>query len=235
MAGGLTDLNPLSEGGPTDPHMSLLIEFGTSTISDAMDRLGVVGAVHGIRPLTATRPIAGHVVTLKLDQSDGSRSTRHLGSEAISSSLPGDVIVVDNDGRETVGCWGGLLSTSALVAGCSGVILHGATRDVARIRARGLPVYARAAVPISARGRVREIGTQIPVSIGSVRVYPGDMAVADEDGVVFVQSALVAEVIRVAREIADAERDWDRALLAGRPPADVLGERYESLTRGGLT
>jgi regulator of RNase E activity RraA len=94
--------------------------------------------------------------------------------------------VVANGGRTDVSSWGGIVSVGAAMRSIRGVITDGACRDVSQARELGFPVFARAQVPASARGRLRQKSAGGPILVGGVTVHPGDVVMADEDGVVVV-------------------------------------------------
>jgi 4-hydroxy-4-methyl-2-oxoglutarate aldolase len=201
-----------------------------AVLSDALDRLGLRGVALGIRPLTVTERIAGRVVTVQLGPTQGAApAARHLGTAAIEAATPGDVIVVDHQGREDAAGWGGILSTAAKVKGILGVIVDGACRDVDESRALGFPVYARTAVPLTARGRAVEESFNQPVTIAGVPVRPGDLVLADGSGVVFVPAERAEEVIATAEAIAAREAEMTRAVLAGQPVSQVMDRVYETM------
>lgn len=212
-----------------DDAVRRLARLDTCAVSDALDRLGLRGTVTGIRCLSATVRIAGRAVTTRLGPPDGQPSTRHLGTAAIEAAEPGDVIVIAHQGRADAAGWGGILSTAAKFRGLSGVIVDGACRDVDESRELGFPVFARGAVPFTARGRAVEQSCNAPVSIAGVMVSPGDLALADGSGVVFVAAAAAAAVLDAAEQIAAREAAMTRAVLAGEPVSQVMGASYESM------
>ncbi|HLZ73157.1 MAG TPA: RraA family protein [Dehalococcoidia bacterium] len=206
-----------------------LARLDSCAVSDALDRLGLAGTVTGIRCQTGTAKIAGRVVTVRLGPPDGTASTRHLGTAAIEAAAPGDVIVIDHQGRDDAAGWGGILSTAAQIRGVAGTIVDGACRDVDEARERGFPVFARGAVPLTARGRAVEQAFNEPVTIGGASVQPGDLVIADGSGVVFVSAKRAGEVLETAEGIAAREAEMTRAVLAGRPVSEVMGANYESM------
>lgn len=115
----------------------------------------------------------------------------------------------------------------------AGVIVDGAVRDVDDARSVGLPLLARGATPLTARGRVVEGACNVPVEVGGVVVAPGDLVVADASGVVVVPWDRAGAVLEAAEAIAAQERRWWEAIAAGTPPIAVLGRRYEDLLRDG--
>ena len=160
--------------------------FDTCTVSDALDRLGLEGATLGIRPMWPCRRIAGRAVTIKLKPQGEERTTRHLGTEAIDAAAPGDVLVMAMGGRTDVPGWGGLLSLAAEVKGLGGIVIDGACRDIDDSAEVGFPVYARAVVPITARGRVMQESFNRKIDFAGVPVCPGDLVIADGSGAVIV-------------------------------------------------
>jgi regulator of RNase E activity RraA len=212
-----------------DPLVARLAKLDSCAVSDALDRLGLKGSVVGIHPLTSTARIAGRAVTVRLKAKGREESPRHLGTAAIQAAGPGDVIVVDHHAREDVAGWGGILSTAAKVKGVAGVIIDGACRDIDEARELGFPVFARAAVQITARGRVVEDSFNEPVEIADVSVRPGDLVIADGSGVVFVAAERAEEVIKAAEEIASRETQMTKDVLAGRSVVEVMGKSYETM------
>jgi 4-hydroxy-4-methyl-2-oxoglutarate aldolase len=224
----------VSGAGDTADLIGRLRALDTCAVSDALDRLGVKGAAPSLKPHAAAGTIAGRAVTVCLGPSAGTSAagsaSRHLGTAAVDASGPGDVIVVAHQGRLDCAGWGGLLSRAARLRGAEGVIVDGAARDLAEARAVGLPVHALAGTPVTARGRAAEHGWNEPVEICGVLVAPGDLALADEGGVVFIPAGHAREIIAAAERIAATEAVMAAALAAGMPVSQVMGRTYEELT-----
>jgi regulator of RNase E activity RraA len=118
----------------TQPLAARLARLDTCGVSDAMDRLGLSGAVLGIRPMWACPRIAGQVITVRLKRADpGEQSPRHLGTAAIEAGGPGQVIVIEHHDREDAAGWGGILSLAARLKGLEGVIVDGTCRRQAGV------------------------------------------------------------------------------------------------------
>ncbi|MDA9504509.1 dimethylmenaquinone methyltransferase [Bradyrhizobium sp. CCBAU 11386] len=214
-----------------DSLIARLAALDTCAVSDALDKLGVSGAVVGISVLTGPVKIAGRAVTTKLGAPLPGLPKRHLGAGAVMASNPGDVIVVEHRGRTDVSGWGGLLSRGAVRRGVAAVLVDGACRDVDESRALGLPVFARAAVPVTARGRVAEHSCQEPITFGTVAVKPGDLVIADGSGIVFVDAARAEEIISIAEDISGRERRMADAIDAGKAIGEVLSGDYEDMLK----
>ena len=175
-----------------------LERLSTTNLSDALDLLGLRGAVIGIRPMFDCPKVVGRAVTIKITAAGMTKSTAHLGVEAIASAERGDVIAIDNHGDVANNCWGEVLSCAAKVKGVSGVVVDGAARDLDSCRDMDFPVYARAAVPITARGRVMQEAFNCLIRLGDVQVRPGDVIVADINGVVVICHEKLDDVVREA-------------------------------------
>jgi len=215
-----------------DPLLARLAALDSCACSDAMDQLGLAGVAPGLRSLTVARRVTGRVLTVALGPAgtgSASGGRRHLGTAAIEAAQPGDVIVVAADGRVDAAGWGAVLSLAATMRGVRGVIVDGACRDVDESATLGLPVYALAAIPATARGRQAEVGWNTPVQVAGVSVVPGDFVVADGSGVVFVPAGRVADVIAAAEQIAAREAAMARRLRAGEAAATVLSGDYEQM------
>jgi 4-hydroxy-4-methyl-2-oxoglutarate aldolase len=226
-------------GSERDPVARRLSRLDTCAVSDALDALSLPGAALGLRAVSGTGLVAGPVVTVDLtvaanhSASTAAAPRRHLGTAAVDAAGPGDVIVVAHYGRADVAGWGGVLAAGASRKGVAGVIVDGAVRDVDQAAGYGLPVYATAAVPLTARGRVTERAWNVPVTIAGVPVRPGDYVIADGSGVVFVPRERAGDVLARAEAITRAEAQMTARALAGEPMAQVMSHDYESMLDSG--
>jgi len=214
-----------------DSLTARLAALDTCAVSDALDKLGLPGAVIGIAALTGPAKVAGRVVTTKLGAPLPGLPKRHLGAGAVMAAKPGDIIVVEHRGRIDVSGWGGLLSRGAVRRGVAAVLVDGACRDIDESRALGLPVFARAAVPVTARGRVAEHSCQEPITFGAVAVKPGDLVIADGSGIVFVDQARAEDILSTAEDIHAREQRMAEAIDAGRAIGEVMSADYEDMLK----
>jgi regulator of RNase E activity RraA len=211
---------------------SRLSRLDACAVSDALDKLGLAGAVTGIQRLASTRRISGRVLTVKMEKDDGRpAASRHLGTTAIEAAEPGDVIVMEQRTGLDAACWGGNLSFGARQRQVSGVIVDGPARDIDEAREYDFPVYARSATSRTARGRIVETGTNVPITVGDVTVQPGDYVVADASAVVFIAQADVERVLDAAEAIAERERAMVAAMREGTPISQVMGKSYETMLK----
>jgi regulator of RNase E activity RraA len=213
-----------------DQTIARLSKLDSCAVSDALDRMGLKGAVLGIRPLWPCPRVVGRCVTVKIEPVGLERPKQHLCTPAIAAASAGDVIVVDNGGRTDVAAWGGLLSLAAQIKRLAGVIVDGACRDIDESRELGFPAFGRAAVQVTARGRIAQQSFNEKIAFGGVQVQPGDLVIADGSGVVFVSSAREEEVIAEAEALARREAAMAAAIRAGRSIVEVMeSQGYEAM------
>jgi 4-hydroxy-4-methyl-2-oxoglutarate aldolase len=184
-----------------------LARLDTCAVSDALDSLGLKGATWGVRPQWQCPRIVGRAVTMKIKPAGLQQPTQHLGTAPIEAAKPGDIIVIDNGGKLEFSCWGGLLALSAKLKGLSGVVIDGASRDIDEARDLEFPVYARGAVPMTARGRVIQDFYNQEIQFAGVQCHPGDLVIADGSGVVIIAKEKEQEVVAAAEAIYQKEQE----------------------------
>ena len=214
-----------------DDFATRLARLDACAVSDALDQLGLPPSVTGLGSRAARGRVSGSIVTVKLAAGKPPEGTtpRHLCTTAIDMATPGQVIVVEQrTGIECAG-WGGILSNAARGRGVSGVIVEGLARDVDEAAEIGFPVYARGCTARTARGRIYEIATGEPISVGDLTVATGDWVVADGSGAAFIPADRIADVLAAAERIAAREAGMTKAVLAGHPVSTVMGGDYEHL------
>ena len=205
-----------------EPIIERLSKLDTCAVSDGMDRLKLAGATYGIRPMWPCPKIVGRAVTMKIKPVGLEKPKQHLGTLPIDVAQPGDVIVIDNGGRPDTSCWGGLLALAAKTKGISGVVIDGACRDIDESRDLGFPVYARGAVPMTARGRVMQESYNQEIEFAGVQVHPGDLVIADGSGVVIIPRSEEEEVVREAESVAATEARMAEGIRRGMSVLEVL-------------
>jgi 4-hydroxy-4-methyl-2-oxoglutarate aldolase len=218
-----------------DDLVARLSRLDSCAVSDALDKLGLKGAVTGIRRLSSERRIAGRVLTVTLDRAEGRSNTRHLCTAAIEAAGLGDIIVVEQHTGLDAASWGGNLSIGAQVRGVAGVIVDGPVRDVDDSRKLDFPVFARDHTARTARGRIVEVATNQPIQVGDVVVSPGDYVVADGSAAVFVAQAEIERVLEAAEAIVAREEAIAQALREGYPISQVMGANYEHMLKKSTT
>ena len=196
-------------------YRARLEKLSTTNLSDALDKVGIRGAVIGIRPVFGLPKVVGMAVTIKITAAGMTKSQHHLGIEAISMAQPGDIIAIDNHGDVKNNCWGEILSCAAKMKGIGGVIIDGAARDVDECEKLQFPVFARGVVPITARGRIMQEDFNCMIRLGDVQVRPGDILVGDVNGVVCIPIEKLEEVLAVAEKIMEKEEKMKKDILSG--------------------
>ena len=165
-------------------------ELTTASVSDAMGKKNAM--LSYMRPLWDGVTIAGRAITVRTGIGDPTKPT-----EAIELASSGDIIVIAAAGSEESACWGGCDSTGSSHRGLSGAVVDGAIRDVAEIRSLRFPVWARSTTPLTGEA-TGEGEINVPIRCGGVLVNPGDIVVADDDGVAVVPSGEAEAVLEEA-------------------------------------
>jgi 4-hydroxy-4-methyl-2-oxoglutarate aldolase len=179
-----------------------------ASVSDAMEQLYGERAYmsHDMRPLSATK-FAGPAVTVQLKKEkhkEGSAASQGM-LDAIDDSPAGSVyVMVLENGAEYAGI-GGLMATAMKYRGFAGAIIDASVRDTPQIRKLQFPVFSRGVAPSTTINHYRVTGVNVPVTCAGVRVNPGDIITADEDGVAVVPKARAADVLKKSQELDDTE------------------------------
>jgi len=184
----------------------------------------------GIKPLFTPIGIVGRARTVRMPRGDATMSR-----PAIQSIQPGEILVIDQDGDDQVSCWGEMTSLAAKMKGAVGVIIDGSATDWAEIRVQEMPTFARAVVARVGHRLERPDGAlQIPVSVGGVIVNPGDLVVADDNGIVVLSAERAEELYEISRAAEDRAPFVRRWLEAGGDLAELAGlsaDQVETLLR----
>jgi regulator of RNase E activity RraA len=200
-----------------------LARLYTPVVADVLDKLGFRNQCMDarIRPLWPEAKAAGFALTVQtVPARETSPACPYAGELAAVDSLqPGDVLVVS---ESACSFWGELLSTAANYSGCRGVILDGPTRDSAAIRSMNFPVFHVGFHPADSLGRLDVADHNVPISCGGVLVYPGDLVLADHDGVVVVPNAAAEETLRLAEEKVSGENLVRKALAGGMKTTEAF-------------
>lgn len=209
-----------------------LTQFDTNTISDALDFLHLSGATFGIRPLWNCPKIVGLASTIQVGPKTGTAPTVHMISPVIDAITSDDRILVIAGGIEGVSCWGDIVANAAQVKKVRGTVIDGVGRDVEANEAMGYPVYGRGVTMISARNRLVQLNSGVPVNVAGVSVAEDDFVIADQCGTVFVPAERIEEVLSLAERIERRESRMVAAVRNGRSVADVMHDKqFEAIKK----
>ncbi len=194
-----------------DINVQRASRLDTATLSDALDRCGLTGQCHRIKPRSSDFRMTGRAWTLLYGPAGQPAGT--VG-DYIDDVPDGSVIVLDNGGRDDATVWGDILTEVAHRRGLAGTLIDGVNRDVALCLQLGYPVFSRDHYMRTGKDRVQVEATQVPVTIGGARVAPGDLIRGDADGALVVPREHEERVLAAAEAIQAAE-DAIRAAVRG--------------------
>lgn len=181
---------------------SVLADLPTASISDALDKLGLPGSVHGIAPLRPGQRACGPAYTVAYEPVDDQGGT--VG-DFLDDVPAGAVVFIDNAGRTDCTVWGGIMTQVAAHRGVAGTVIHGVCRDVAVTDTTEYRIWSAGRFMRTGKDRVRVRAVQQSLLVDGVPVRPGDVVCADEDGVVVVPAERADEVATVAAEVEHVE------------------------------
>lgn len=205
-----------------DRNLARATALDTATLSDALDRLGVVGQCYGIAGRDPSFEMTGRAFTMLCGPASNPPGT--VG-DYVDDVPEGHVVVIDNGGRDDATIWGDILTEIGHRKGLAGTLIDGISRDVALCRRLHYPIFSKGHWMRTGKDRVQVERMDCPVDIGGARVVPGDIVRGDADGVVVLPRAHEEAVLDAAEEIAAAE-DKIRHACRGGMRLDVARKQY---------
>lgn len=212
---------PRPDGDLVAGFRAVLAEYSPSClVTDARRRAGAIGGLSSVDP---AHKAAGPALTISLAIDDLVDCM-----PVLADARPGDIVVVACHGTARTAMWGGLMSTLSMKAGVAAGIVDGAVRDVDEIRDLGFPLWYRSTVPrpspTAVHGRTEPVQVNVPVVVDGQTIAPGDIVVADENGLAVVPAADGAAVLEGVRAQIDKERVIREKIASGAGVSQLLAE-----------
>jgi regulator of RNase E activity RraA len=213
-------------------YLEILEVVSSTNISDALDRLGLEGVLLGIKQVDQSKKsVFGRVITVKM--TDGKvQNPPNLGVDAVEKANPGQVIVMANEGRIDMACWGGILSTASSKKGIRSVIIDGACRDIDEINSLGFPVFAKGIAVRSAKNRVFQESLNVPVIVSEVEIKPNDIIFADQNGVISIPQEHEDKILSNAWTLYQLETEMISDITTGKSIYEVNSDpKFNSILK----
>lgn len=187
-------------------------------VSDAADRLGINCALYGIKPVVPGTSFCGQAFTVRFMPCG---SEKGVVEDYLGDVPPGQVVVIDNAGRDHCSVWGGLMAESATLRGIAGTVIDGVCRDIPTLLRLKYPIFSKGTYMAAGRGRVMVDYVNKPVSVSNVRIGPGDIMIGDGSGVMAVPLGSAEQILNIALEIAEKDVKTLEAVQRGMKLKDA--------------
>ena len=232
MLGGIDMPKALAKAGRNGDRSLIrrLRRQSTDTLSDVLDVMGLQNQVlrAAIRPLAPGMVVAGPVFCVRGRAIDAAHPAPASAPYEVDRHLaPGSVVVVATGGHTTSACVGGNVVVSYKARGCAGLVVDGAVRDGAEMRALRLPIFATHVTPRRPAGRWSVVEHGVPIALpgqsgAEVVIHPGDIIVGDDDGVIVIPRAIAGEVLKAAETLARLDAKVAADIRRGRDREEAL-------------
>lgn len=187
-------------------------KLDSTSVSDALDRLGIHGGLYGIKPITPGTVLCGQAFTVRYVPCGEVKGT--VG-DFLDDVEPGQVCVLDNGGRDYCTVWGDIMAMAASMKGIAGTLIYGVCRDVRDIKSIGYPIFTQGYYMVTGKDRVEVAEVGASVTVAGIKVCPGDLVFGDDTGALVVPLDKVEQVLEIALEIEQKEEHIRAALKRG--------------------
>lgn len=178
-------------------------KLDTTCVSDAMDKLGVECCAYGVKPIASGEKICGRAFTVHYVPCGAVKGT--VG-DFLDDVEPGQIVVIDNAGRDNCTVWGDIMAKVAHKKGIGGTVIDGVCRDIPAVLAIGYPIFSKGYYMRTGKDRVYVDAVNVPVTLSDIQVLPGDIVLGDDSGVLVVPASLAEKVAEIAENIDAKER-----------------------------
>jgi regulator of RNase E activity RraA len=190
-------------------------KLSTTSVSDALDSLGVNGGIQGIFPQVSNTCCVGMAFTVQYQLLDHPATRINQAGNYIDEVPEHAVIVIDNGGRTHCTTWGEVLTQVAIKRGVAGTVIYGMARDIKKISELAYPLFSCGVFMQTGKNRVVKVAQQIPIMINQVGIKPNDLIFADNNGVIVVPNQMIHEVLGRAKNIELTENRIVQAVNNG--------------------
>ena len=184
-------------------YVDRLKKLDVANVSDAMDRLGIPCGLLGIHPVIAEKKICGPAFTVHYIPCGMEKG--NVG-DFLDDVKPGEVVVIDNNGRLDCTVWGDIMTFVSVSRGIEGTVIDGVCRDIPGIKRNDYAIFSKSLYMVTGKDRVTVDYVNRPVSISGVQVCPGDIILGDDTGVVCIPASVVEKVTEIAESIDNTEQ-----------------------------
>jgi regulator of RNase E activity RraA len=198
-----------------------LARYTTAEVADALDSCGIEGCLLNIKPLTADCKLLGPAYTVKYEPYPEKPESFQGAADYIDQVPAGAVVVIDNGGKMDCTTWGEILTRVAMKQKIQGTLVYGAVRDAAFIKEQNYPLFCCGTFMRSGKNRVRMVKKQCPIMIQQVVIHPEDLLFGDENGVLVIPHAQLAEVMSKVLSIRNTEHQIIAAVESGMSLAEA--------------
>lgn len=195
-----------------------------SAVNDVLREEGLISQTlpNNIMPLREEMKVCGLAFTIKGAPSLDLKDEMEERARMLEQIGPGDLVVWDTSGDTFSAQWGEMMTKVSKKRGCRGAVLDGGVRDTAAVLKQNFPVFCKYRTSNGMLGRFRTTAWQVPIMIGDVKIFPGDVVFGDIDGVIVVPRKMAYDVLLRAEAIRDNEKQIDKLISSGMKPTEVV-------------